>query len=409
MKILVISQVFWPDSASVSQHLTDLAEDLVERGHAVQVISSRRGYENPSILYEKEQVHKGVRVRRLWQTGFGKKSVLGRVLDFLSFNSFMFFKLFGIRSREYDLLIGLTVPPLLSFIGILAARAKGMKFLYWAMDLQPELSIAAGYLNPGSIAANILSSLGNFIYRKADHVLVLDTYMADHVVRRGAERSRIVVVPVWPVVEKLFEGARSENPFRREHGIGDEIVVMYSGNHSVVHALDTVLDAALRLREDPRFLFLFIGGGVRKQDVTRFKGDHGLDNIRQLPYQDRDNIHFSLGAGDLHLVIMGEGFTGYTHPNKVYGAMFIGRPILYIGPRPSHITDILDRRPGNIQVEHGQSGRLVRELDAFASAGEEWWKRIGTENREYALSCFTREKLVGRIIETIEGMPAGEN
>jgi glycosyltransferase involved in cell wall biosynthesis len=106
---------------------------------------------------------------------------------------------------------------------------------------------------------------------------------------------------------------------------------------------------------------------------------------------------------------MGEGCTGYTHPNKVYGAMFIGRPILYIGPRPSHITDILDRRPGNIQVEHGQSGRLVGELEAFANAGEEWWKRIGKENREYALSCFTREKLVGRIIEIIEGMPAENN
>jgi glycosyltransferase involved in cell wall biosynthesis len=409
VKILVISQVYWPDSSSVSQHLTDLAEDLVERGHDVQVISSRRGYENPSIRYEKEQVHKGVRVRRIWHTGFGKKSVIGRILDFLSFNSFMFFKLFGIRSREYDLLIGLTVPPLVSFIGILAARAKGMKFLYWAMDLQPELSIVTGYLKPGSIAADALSSLGNFIYKKADHVLALDTYMADHIVRRGAERSRIVVVPVWPVVEKMFEGARPENPFRREHGIGDKIVVMYSGNHSVVHTLDTVLDAALRLREDPRFLFLFIGGGVRKQEVTRFKGGHGLDNIRQLPYQDRDKIHFSLGAGDLHLVIMGEGCTGYTHPNKVYGAMFIGRPILYIGPRPSHITDILDRRPGNIQVEHGQSGRLVGELEAFANAGEEWWKRIGKENREYALSCFTREKLVGRIIEIIEGMPAENN
>jgi len=409
VKILVISQVFWPDSASVSQHLTDLAEDLVERGHAVQVISSRRGYENPSVRYEKEEVHKGVRIRRIWQTGFGKKSVLGRVLDFLSFNSVLALKLIGIRAREYDLLIGLTVPPLISFSGILAARAKGMKYFYWAMDLQPELSIATGYLKPGSIAANALSSLGNFIYKRADRVLVLDSYMAEHIVRRGAERSRIAVVPVWPVMEKVFEGARLENPFRREHGIGDKIVVMYSGNHSVVHPLDTVLQAALRLKEDPRFLFLFVGGGVRKLDVKRFKGDHGLDNIRQLPYQDRDKIHFSLGAGDLHLVILGERCTGYTHPNKVYGAMFIGRPILYIGPRPSHITDILDSRPGNIQVEHGQTDRLVRELHAFASAGEEGWKRIGSENREHARSCFSREKLVGRIIEIIEGMSAERN
>jgi glycosyltransferase involved in cell wall biosynthesis len=313
-------------------------------------------------------------------------------------------ELIRIRAGEYDLLIGLTSPPLISFIGVLAARSKGMKFLYWAMDLQPELSIAAGYLKPGSLVANAMSSLGDFIYKRADRILGLDTYMAEHIVRRGAERSRIVVLPVWPVMGNVFEGTRLENPFRREHGIGDKIVVMYSGNHSVVHPLNTVLQAALRLKEDPRFLFLFIGEGVRKLDVTLFKADHGLDNIRQLPYQDRDKIHLSLGAGDLHLVILGEGLTGYTHPNKVYGAMFIGRPILYIGPRPSHITDILDGRPGNIQVEHGQTDRLVRELHDYAGAGEAEWERIGTENREYACSHFTREKLVGRIIETIEGM-----
>lgn len=404
MKILVISQDYWPDSASVSQHLTDLTEDLVKRGHVVQVIASQRNYEDPSIRYDKSQFYKGIRIQRIWQSGFGKKNVFGRVLDFLSFNCNLFFRVFGIREKEYGLLIGLTSPPLMSFIGILAARCKGMKFLFWAMDLQPELSIASGYLKPRGVAATILSFLGDFVYKKADRVLALDAYMAEHIVRRGAERTRIIVVPVWPVMEQVFDGARKENPFRREHGLCDRIVVMYSGNHSVVHPLDTVLQAALRLKEDTMFLFLFIGGGVRKRDVAEFKAVHGLDNIWQLPYQDRDKIHLSLGAGDLHLVVLGDGCSGYTHPNKIYGAMFIGRPILYIGPRPSNVSDILDRCHGNIQVEHGQTDQLIKELVSFAGLGEEGWKRIGAENREYARFHFTREKLVGKIIETIEGM-----
>jgi colanic acid biosynthesis glycosyl transferase WcaI len=52
----------------------------------------------------------------------------------------------------------------------------------------------------------------------------------------------------------------------------------------------------------------------------------------QLAYQDRSKLHLSLGASDLQVVILGDNQVGYTHPNKIYGAMFIGKPILYIGP-----------------------------------------------------------------------------
>ena len=404
MKFLIISQVFWPDSTAVSQYLTDLAEELVEKGHDVSVVSSRRQYERPEKRFSAKELHRGVRIQRIAQTGFGKRYVVGRVLDFLSFNINLFRKLLTVRKGTYDVVIGLTAPPLVSFIGALLAGRKGMQFAYWAMDLQPELSIAAGYLKRGSLVAKTLSYFGDTIYRRADRIVALDSYMATQIIRRTGDESRIGVIPLWPAVGEVYTGSRMDNPFRRDQGLGGRFVIMYSGNHSVVHPLDTILRVAWLLREDSRFLFLFIGGGVRRGDVSAFQEKHGLTNVRQLSYQPREDIHLSLGAADLHLVILGNGCAGFCHPSKVYGAMFIGRPVLYIGPRQSHVADLLAECPGNLQASHGASDSLVQDLRAFADLPEIERARIGAANREYVLQRFTRQRLCGRLINTLEGM-----
>jgi colanic acid biosynthesis glycosyl transferase WcaI len=402
MKILIISQVFWPDNASVSQHLTDLAEELAKRGDEIHVLSSRKNYENPTILYKWEEVYKGITIDRIWQTGFGKSTRIGRLIDFTCFNLILFCKLMFLQKGKYSVIIGLTSPPLVSFFGVITAKLKDSRFYYWTMDLQPELAIVSGYLKKDSLSAKMLLLLGNYIFKNADVIFTLDHYMADYIVKRGAAKEKIYINPVWPIMDQIYDGPMTENPFRIRHNLNDKIVVMYSGNHSVMHPLDTLLEAILLLKDDLRFIFVFVGGGVRKKDVTAMKLENNLENILQLPYQERNQIHYSLGAADIHVVIHGNGCTGFTHPNKIYGAMFIGRPIMYIGPEPSHITDILADCPGNISVKHSNAEKLVDELLLFVDKNDEEKKNIGQNNREYAIKNFNRSKLIDNLISEIK-------
>lgn len=402
MEILIISQVFWPDTSSVSQHLTDLAEEVAGRKHKVHVLTSRKGYEDPTIRYKRREVLEGITIERIWQTGFGKSTKIGRLLNFTSFNLTLFCKLLFLRRGQYKTIIGLTSPPLVSFFGVIAAKLKGARFCYWTMDLQPELAIVSGYLKKGSATAKLLLLLGNYVFNQADVILTLDRYMADYIAKRGAAKEKIQVNPAWPVINEVYNGPMAKNPFRCEHKLNDKIVIMYSGNHAVVHPLDTLLKAALFLKDDRRFVFVFIGGGVRKKDVTLMKTENGLTNILQLPYQERDKIHLSLGAADIHVVIHGNGCTGFTHPSKIYGAMFIGRPIAYIGPEPSHITDIMASCPGNISVEHGHVERLIEKLLLFADKSDEERNYIGLNNMEYAHKNFGRSQLINNLIKEIE-------
>ena len=403
-RILLISQVYYPDTSAVSQVLTDLTEDLSRRGHEVLVYSSRYGYEDPSISFPSQEVRRGVKIIRLWQTGYAKHSKLGRLLNFASFNISMMWRLWMRSRARPELIIGTTVPPFLSFIGLLRAKMWRRNYCFYAMDLQPELAIVSGYLDGRSMAAEIFMKMSDFIYRKSDLIVALDRYMASHIIGRGAKPDRVKAIAIWPAMSTRHTGSRPDNPFRQKMKFGEKIVIMYSGNMAVVHPLDTLLEAALLLRNDERFLFVFIGGGVRKQDVEVFKGDHGLSNIVLLPLQPREEIPISLGSADLQVVIQGDGCTGYTHPNKVYGAMFIGKPILYIGPKPSHISDILEQCPGNISVKHGAARELAEKIKIFASAGEEEWSQVGDINGQFAQKNFSRPFLTDQLVREIESI-----
>lgn len=402
MKIIIISQVFWPDESAGSQILTDLAEALIENGFKVDVITSGSSYENHNTLYLKEEDYKGIHIKRLRTSSFGKGSKLGRFITFVTFNVALFFSLLFIRKGQYELIISLSVPPLISFFGIIVARLKKVKFLFWAMDLQPELAILSGYLKQNSFLARMLLSMGEYAYKKSDLIITLDKYMAEHIKRRGTKGERIKVIPVWPVMYDSYAGNRLDNPFRIEHGFADKVVIMYSGNHSVMHSLDTLLTAALELREDPRFVFVFVGGGVRKKDVTDFREKYLLTNIVQLPLQGRGNIHLSLSSADIHAVVLGNGCSGYTHPSKMYGAMGIGRPVLYVGPKQSYIGDMLNICSGNISVEHNQTDLLVKELRSFAYMGPNQWGEIGRKNMDYVKVHFSKEILISKFISEVK-------
>ena len=401
MKILVLSQVFYPDNVAVSLFMTDLCQQLAKNGHQVKVIAGQYDYEDATRKYPNRERWQGVEITRLKNTGFGKRSNLSRLVDFFSFNLLILGRLLQMKKKSYDLIISTTVPPMLSFFVSLFAKAKKIKFCYWAMDLQPELSISAGMVKEGSIAAEMLTRMGDRVFKKADHIFALDDYMRSHIVKRGGNPDKISLSQLWPVMHLVDETERLKNPFRRQNQWHDKLVVMYSGNHSLVHPVTTLLQAARQLRYRNDILFVFIGSGVRKAEVTEFKIKHKLNNIIQLPFQPREMVHTSLGAADFQVVIMGDGQVGYTHPNKIYGALYLGKPIIYIGPEESHVTDQLKNIQGNITVRHGEGEQIAKQITALSNDPAEL-NNIGIRNRAFAQKHLQPEKLKTRFVNEIE-------
>jgi colanic acid biosynthesis glycosyl transferase WcaI len=338
MKILLLNQAFHPDVVATGQHATDLALKLVSTGHQVTVVTSRRAYDDSQKQFAPREIWRGIRIIRLGLLGLGKSSRWRRAADFASF--FANCLLRTLLLPRADLVIALTSPPLISALGALLVRIKGGKFVFWVMDLNPDEAIAAGWIRADSQIGRLLSAILNFSLRHSDRLIALDRFMAQRLVAKGVPERKIVVIPPWSQDETVVRDPLGREAFRREHRLDGKFVVMYSGNHSPCHPLDTVLDAADRLGERADIAFCFVGGGSEFRKVRDFARARNLQNIRCIPYQPLDKLSASLSAADLHLVVMGDPFVGIVHPCKVYNIRQLCIPFLYIGPEPSHVTEL---------------------------------------------------------------------
>ena len=90
---------------------------------------------------------------------------------------------------------------------------------------------------------------------------------------------------------------------------------------------------------------------------------------------------------------MGNNLVGNTHPNKNYGGLYIGRTILYIGPKKSHITDLLSQLNGNIIVEHEDSNLLTKKLLEFSEKTNEEVSIIENNNKDFVYSHYNANKI----------------
>lgn len=403
MKILLVNQCFYPDVVSSAQHLTDLALELSNAGHEVTVIAARRGYDNPTLRFSKKEIWKGIRILRISSTGFGKKSGLSRAMDFGSFIICCFARMFMLS--RFDAVVAMTSPPLISFFAALLAYLRRERFYFWIMDMNPDEAIAAGWLRKNSRAARMLSFLLEYGIRKARNVIVLDRFMKERLLAKGTAESKIKIVPPWSHDQHVFYDAAARESFRAEHGLSDKFVVMYSGNHSPCHPLNTLLKAAFQLAHHPEIRFLFIGGGSEFGKAKAFVQNHGLRNVDFLPYQPLERLAETLSSADLHVAVMGNAFAGIVHPCKIYNILSIGCPFLYIGPEESHIGDIikeLGKSGGAYFAKHGEVGKIS---DIILAAQKNALSGKYQAFREFG-DRFSAAIQLPRMIEALECSPA---
>ena len=176
MKILLLNQTFYPDVASTAQHLGDLAVALVEAGHDVTVVASRRGYDDTGKRFSAREVWRGVNIIRIGSTGFGKVAKWRRALDFGSFLAACALRLMWLP--RFDVVVALTSPPLISVFGAALARWRKSRFVYWVMDFNPDEAVAAGWLRAESLTVRWLERLSRFSLHHAHRIVALDRFMS---------------------------------------------------------------------------------------------------------------------------------------------------------------------------------------------------------------------------------------
>ena len=398
-RILVVSQTFVPDPASVGQHMADVAFELARRQHPVRVYASARGYEDPTAIYPRRETLHGADIHRFGFASFGKKSILLRVLGTASFHIQAFFA--ALFSPKLAGIFFSTSPPLIGLPLCIAGFIRRVPVVYWAMDLNPDQLIALGKISSSSFTARVLELINRFILSRSKLIVALDRFMAERLVARGVPREKLLVMPPWPHEEHIHS-ENTENPFRVRHGLNGQFVIMYSGNHSPSNPLKTMLDAAVLLKDDSTLKFLFVGGGHGKKEVETYIHEHDLKNAMSMPYQPISELKYSLTAADVHIVSLGEDMIGIIHPCKIYGAMTAGKPILFLGPRPSHISDLLEEHPIGLQVSHGDVPAAMAAINRLRTMPEQERKTMGNTAQQVLHATLRQDLLCGRFCDAVE-------
>jgi len=388
MRVVALNQFYAPDHAATSQLLTDLCESLASQGDEVTVITSRGGYQGASL--PPRETRAGVEIIRTHATHFGKKTMAGRLADYLSFWSTSVLQ--TALEKRADVLLVLTTPPMIAAGGAAVALARHTPLVTWVQDVYPEAAVKLGFIGDKSPATLVLETLGRATHKAATRIIALSAGMADKLVEQGASREKIRIQTNWSDGRIVRPLQRENHPFRRKYGLEGKFVAMYSGNLGIGHDVASFVEAARRIgKNHPELCVLFIGDGVRKAEAEKLAS--GLENVRFLPYQPHESLGESLSAADVHLVSLREDLEGLLVPSKLYGALAAGRPVLYLGPERCEVSRVLRQddlgeahKPGDIE---GLCRSLVDAMTNRTRWDERGQKarRIFDERYDRPVSC----------------------
>ena len=397
LRVCYFNRSYWPDTGATGQLLTELAEDLVAvHGIEVTVVT---GYPITGEQLPARETRNGVRIVRAAGTTFAQRRFTGRAANYLTY--FVSAVWAAVRLPRQDVTVALTDPPIIGLAALAARPRHGMVF--FCQDIFPEV---AGLLEDfhSPLANSILDQLNRFLVRRAARIVALGDTMALRLVEgKGAAGSKITVIHNWADTAAIVP-ADKRNPFAIANDLAGRFVVLHAGNIGHGQNLDVVIDAAERLKSQPDILLLFIGDGNRKAALQEAVRARGLENVRFLPFQPRDQLRWTYAASDVCLVSLKPGLGGCIVPSKLYPILAAGRPYVAAVDASSEVGALTAAHGAGVLAAPGDAGALASAITTLADDPARR-QAMGARARE-AAALFARDRQVAahaRVLSEVAG------
>jgi len=408
MRILLPIIQFPPDVNPTGMLMAQLCEGLTAYGHEVSVITAFPHYENFRVWdeYRGKLVQRGryhnMAVVRLYVYAPGKKSMVNRLISYLSYNALA--TIAGAISRsKWDVIL---CPNGSFFTGLSAwflEKLKSVPFIYNVQDVYPDVPIRAGQLrNPYAISA--LRSMENFMYRKAAHISVITPAMRDNLLSKGVADEKMSIIPNF-VDTEFIRPLPKFNNFAQANGLADKFVVTHAGSIGYVYDLDTMLDAAQLLSAEKDILFLIVGHGVAKAALEMKAHEMKLANVRFMPFQPREDLPSLRASSDVQVSLYKNGAANESFPSKVYEIMASGRPLLASADSDSSVANVVKTAGCGLCVQPGDAEGLAQAiLKLYRDSCLR--ETMGQRGRQYAEENYSKHVAVARYNELLQEVVA---
>ena len=397
MRVLILSQYYWPEPIPKP---VELAEALRRAGDDVTVITGLPNYPSGRLypgyrlrLLERENVNE-VRVLRTFEYPYHGTRALGRIANYLSF---MLSALLGALFAPKIDVIYVWHPPLT--VGVAAwliARLRRIPFVYDVQDIWPEAAVLSGILRPGRVV-RWLSRLERFVYRRADHLLVVTEGARQNLISKGVPPAKVSVMPHW-FDEKVFrpEAATARTAVRAAHGWQERFVVLFAGNLGLVQGLETVVRAAEVLPGDATILIVLVGDGSDKprlqELVSSLKLGTRVQFLERQPLQQMPEL---MAAADCLLVHLKHSeLSNYVIPTKTLAYLAGAQPILMA--MRGAAADLVREAGAGLVIDPENPSALASGMLELANLSAERRSAMGRSGRDYLERHLSREVILPR-------------
>ncbi|MBU9725169.1 glycosyltransferase family 4 protein [Diplocloster modestus] len=407
--LLIYAHYYFPDVASTGQILKELAEGMSDKFHitVICVVPSYRGiiehkYKNQKYYYE---MINDVEIIRVRVPAFNKEQKLSRIKNISVY--FLHALCATFKVKHVDYVYSISQPPILGgLIGVWGKWVKHAKFIYNIQDFNPEQIIATGYSKNKSVL-KIMSVLDNFSCKQADKIIVVGRDMICTLENRfhGSQLPAHVFVNNWIDEQTIYPLPGDHErvlAFKKKYGLQDKFVFMYSGNIGLYYDLLNLLKVIKQFKKEKNIIFAFVGEGSVLNELKRYKKEEQISNVVFIPYQDKENLIYSLNAGDVHWVVNAKGIRGISVPSKCYGVMGVGKAIIGVLEQNSEADLLINQANCGRVCEPGDYDEIQKQIRWFIEHKDsQILLDMGWNGRKYLEEYLTKEISIGKYKEEI--------
>lgn len=406
MRILFLTDNFPPEVNAPASRTFEHCRAWVSAGCEVTVITCAPNFPKGKVypgyrnrLWSRETID-GIEVVRVWSYMTANEGTFRRSIDYASF--MVSAVLAAPFVRRPDVVVATSPQFFAACAGFLAAKLRRRPFVFELRDLWPESIRAVGAVREGLIL-RLFERLEAFLYARADAIIPVTHAFRQKLVARGVEPGKIQVVTNGADLGR-FSPRPKDEPLAASLGLSGKFVVGYVGTHGMAHALETLLEAADRLRGRDDVAFLFLGDGASKAALKARAQAMGLASVQFLdsvPKEDVPRYWSLLDASVIHLRRT-ELFTTVI-PSKLFECMAMGIPVLHGVAGES--AEIVRREGCGVTFQPEDAAELSAAILALADDPQ---RRGGFAVRgPQAATRYDRSALAASMLATLERIVQG--
>ena len=420
-KLTLYTNYYYPELASLAQLCTDLCQGLKDEFDITVICSIpcytgviEDKYLTQNYYYEE---YDGVKVIRVKVPRFDKHNKISRVKNILAYFFRSIFASF--KAPKADYILTESQPPILGgLLGVAGKwinrlRGKKSKLLYIIQDYNPEQTMVVGF-SKNQLILKAMMFFDKFSCKRADKVIVVGSDMVPTMTnrftnKRGKVSKKLpetVFINNWMDENDVYP-LPSDDPgvvaFKEKYGLQNKFIIMYSGNIGLFYDLENLFKVIERFKDRDDVVFPFVGEGTMKDELMAYVEEHDMKNVIFIPYQEKDQLVYSLNAADVHWIVNAKGVKGVSCPSKLYGILAVAKPALGVLETGTEARTIIESVESGFVVSPKHYDRVAMLIEKYLDEIDEAkLKEMGMNGYQYMKNHLNKNISIEKYREEIK-------